>query len=142
MAADSAARRLKLNTETGTTQSSVQNSRTPQKDLADGIRALLKQKCRSNSLRQVLKSEKQEILSSRQCNPAAEAQHKGRSNTEPSPDNRILQKFSGKNHFNFSRKTHSQKTSRFKRYFLKTKQTQHIQPEQKREQGLSLAILS
>ena len=67
LAADSAARRLKLNTEAGTTQSSVQNSRTLQKDLADEIRALLKQryhpadsienlgdpKHRSNSLRQI-----------------------------------------------------------------------------------------
>ena len=44
LAADSAARRLKLNTEAGTTQSSVQNSRTLQKDLADEIRALLKQR--------------------------------------------------------------------------------------------------
>ena len=44
LAADSAARRLKLNTEAGTTQSSVQNSRTLQKDFADEIRALLKQR--------------------------------------------------------------------------------------------------
>ena len=44
LAADSAARRLKLNTEAGTTQSSVQNSRTLQKDLADEILALLKQR--------------------------------------------------------------------------------------------------
>ena len=44
LAADSAAQQLKLNTEAGTTQSSVQNSRTLQKDLADKIRALLKQR--------------------------------------------------------------------------------------------------
>ena len=44
LAADIAARRLKLYTEAGTTQSSVQNSRTLQKDLADEIRALLKQR--------------------------------------------------------------------------------------------------
>ena len=53
-----------------------------------------------------------------------------------------FRKFGGKNHFNFSRKSHSQKTSRFQRKFLKTTQTQHIQPKQNREQGLSLAILS
>ena len=53
LAADSAARRLKLNIEAGTTQSSVQNSRTLQRDLADNIRVLLKQKHRSNSLRQM-----------------------------------------------------------------------------------------
>ena len=41
LAADSAARRLELNTEAGTTQSSVQNGRTLQKDLADKIRAQL-----------------------------------------------------------------------------------------------------
>ena len=44
LAANIAARRLKLFTEAGTTQSSVQNSRTLQKDLADEIRAQLKQK--------------------------------------------------------------------------------------------------
>ena len=44
LAENSAARRLKLDTEAGTTQSSVQNSRTLQKDLADEIRALLKQR--------------------------------------------------------------------------------------------------
>ena len=41
LAADSAARRLKLNTEAGTTQSPVQNSRTLQKELADKIRVQL-----------------------------------------------------------------------------------------------------
>ena len=41
LAADSAARRLELNTEAETTQSSVQNGRTLQKDLADKIRAQL-----------------------------------------------------------------------------------------------------
>ena len=45
LAADSAARRLKLDTEAGTTQSSVQTiSRTLQEDLADIIRAQLRQK--------------------------------------------------------------------------------------------------
>ena len=53
LAADIAARRLKLYPEAGTTQSSVQNSRTLQKDLADEIRALLKQRHRSDSPRQI-----------------------------------------------------------------------------------------
>ena len=53
LAADSAARRLQLNTEAGTTQSSVQKQQDPTKDLADEIRALLKQRCSSNSPRQI-----------------------------------------------------------------------------------------
>merc|ERR1711873_82898 len=44
LAADSAARRLQLNTEAGTTQSSVQKQQDPTKDLADEISALLKQR--------------------------------------------------------------------------------------------------
>ena len=53
MAADSAARRLQLDTEAGTTQSSVQKQQDPTKDLADEIRALLKQRHRSDSPRQI-----------------------------------------------------------------------------------------
>ena len=53
LAADSAARRLQLNTEAGTTQSSVQKQQDPTKDLADEIRALLKQRYRSDSPRQI-----------------------------------------------------------------------------------------
>ena len=54
MAADSAARRLQLSyTEAGTIQSSVQKQQDPTKDLADEIRALLKQRHRSDSPRQI-----------------------------------------------------------------------------------------
>ena len=53
LAADSAARQLKLNTEAGTTQSSVQIQQYPTKDLADEIRALLKQRHRSDFPRQI-----------------------------------------------------------------------------------------
>ena len=55
LAADSAARRLQFScTEVGTTQSSVQRKQQdPTKDLADEIRALLKQRHRSDSPRQI-----------------------------------------------------------------------------------------
>ena len=54
MAAGSAARRLQLScTGAGSTQSSVQKQQAPTKDLADKIRALLKQSYRSDSPRQV-----------------------------------------------------------------------------------------
>ena len=100
LAADSAARRLKLNTEAGTTQSSVQNSRTLQKDLADEIRALLKQRYHpADRIREKIwviqaievtpwkkfEDRHQEVLGSRHCSPATEAQHRGRNDTELSP---------------------------------------------------------
>ena len=112
MAADSAARRLQFScTEVGTTQSSVQRKQQdPTKDLADEIRALLKQRHRSDSPRQIegtwqyirrhLAADTEvtspdrlkvlgstlEALGSRQCSPAtATLLHRSRNNTEFSP---------------------------------------------------------
>ena len=89
-----------------------------------------------------MKSENRKYLAADSAAQQLKLNIKAGATQSPVQTTESFRKFGGKNHFNFSRKTHSQKTSRFKQNFLKAKQTQHIQPEQKREQGLSLAILS
>ena len=93
MAADSAARRLLLScTGAGSTQSSVQKQQDPTKDLADEIRALLKQNYRSDFPRQIegtwqyIGSTWQQTVQPGDCNSPAQEQEQHRVQSKKQQD--------------------------------------------------------